>query len=66
MIGSWEREKAALSLAFAREFFKEVNFELLRHLAVLVYQFKKIAYCLRGFSSFGSKALPKCKPLLKS
>lgn len=53
--GSWER-KTAFSLAFARESFKEVNFEILGHLDVLVYQFKKVDYCLGGFISLDSKA----------
>lgn len=57
-MGSWERN-TAFSLAFAREAFKKVSFELLRHLDVLVYQFKEVDCCLGGFGSFGSKALQK-------
>lgn len=44
-MGSWERN-TAFSLAFAREAFKKVSFELLRHLDVLVYQFKEVDCCL--------------------
>lgn len=45
------RKEAAFSSAFAKEAFRKANFELLRHLDILVYQFKKANHCLGGFKT---------------